>query len=90
MRFNKYLKDLHCEARAQYLNWRIAGRPRTEESHSNMRVNRLCFKYYGFRVSLKCKDSTSFWKHVRKIANSKIPPASKVGNNVGSAKITDM
>ena len=27
--FNEHLKELHCEARAQYLTWRNAGRPRT-------------------------------------------------------------
>ena len=43
--FNEHLKELHCEARAQYLIWRDAGRPRTGESHSDMRVSRLCFKY---------------------------------------------
>ena len=102
--FNEHLKELHCEARAQYLTWRNAGRPRTGESHSDMRVSRLRFKY-AFRQcranedmmradalahSLKSKDSTSFWKDVRKMANSKIPLASKVGDAVGSAKITDM
>ena len=40
--------------------------------------------------SLKSKDSTSFWKDVRKMATSKIPLASKVGDAVGRAKITDM
>ena len=87
---------MHCEARAQYLNWRNAGRLRTGESHSDMRVSRLRFKY-AFRQcranedmmradalahSLKSKESTSFWKNVRKIANSKIPLASKVGDAV--------
>ena len=43
--FNEHLKELHCEAMAQYLIWRDAGRPRTGESHSDMRVSRLCFKY---------------------------------------------
>ena len=43
--FNEHLKELHCEARAQYLTWRNAGRPRTGESHSDMRVSRLRFKY---------------------------------------------
>ena len=40
--------------------------------------------------SLKSKDSTSFWKDVRKMPNSKILPASNVGDVVGSAKITKM
>ena len=64
-----------------------------------MRVSRLRFKY-AFRQcranedmmradalahSLKSKDSTSLWKDVRKI-----PLASKVGDAVDSAKITNM
>ena len=90
--FNEHIKELHCEARSQYLTWRNAGRPRTGESHSDMRVSRLRFKY-AFRQcranedmmradalahSLKSKDSTSFWKDVRKMANSKISLASKL------------
>ena len=69
-----------------------------------MRVSRLRFKYAFCKCrsnedlmrgdalahSLKSKDSTSFWKDVRKMANSKIPLASKVGDAVGSAKTTDM
>ena len=102
--FNKYLKELHYEARAHYLNWRNAGRPRTGESHSDMRVSRLRFKYAylqcranedmmradALAYSLKSKDSTSFWKDVRNMANSKIPLASEVRDAVGSGKITDM
>ena len=40
--------------------------------------------------SLKSKDSTSFWKDVRKMANSKIPLASKIGDAVGNGKIKGM
>ena len=99
--FNEHLKELHCEAWAQNLTWRNACRPRTGESHSDMRVSRLRFKYafrqcrangdmmrFSLAHSLKSKDSTSFWKGVRKMANSKIPLASKVGDAVDSAKIT--
>ena len=39
--FNEHLKDLHCDARAQYLIWRNDGKPRTGESHGNMRNSRL-------------------------------------------------
>ena len=31
--FNEHLKELHCDARAQYLIWRNDGKPRTGESH---------------------------------------------------------
>ena len=85
--FNEHLKELHCDARAQYLIWRNVGKPRTVESHGKMRNSRLCFKY-AFRQcrankemmradalahALCNRDSTSFWKDVRKMASSKIP-----------------
>ena len=102
--FNEHLKELLCEAKAQHLMGRDAGRTRTGESHSDMRDSRLRFKYAfcqcranedmmranALAHSLKSKDSTSIWKDVSKMANSKIPLASKVGDAVGSAKITDM
>ena len=68
-----------------------------------MRVSRLRFKYAlrqcrsnkemmradALALLLKNKDSTSFWKDVSKIANSKVPLASKVADSVGSVEITD-
>ena len=42
--FNEHLKELHCDARAQYLIWRNDGKPRTGEPHRNMRNSRLRFK----------------------------------------------
>ena len=54
------------------------------------RANEDMMRADALAHSLKSKDSTSFWKDVRKMANSKIPLASKVGDAVGSAKITDM
>ena len=69
-----------------------------------MRNSRLSFKY-AFRQcraneemlradalahALYNKDSTSFWKDVRKMASSKIPLATKVGDAVGNADITAM
>ena len=32
---NEHLKELHCEARAQYLVWRNDGKPKTGESYIN-------------------------------------------------------
>ena len=102
--FNEHLKELHCDARAQYLIWRNDGKPRTGESHGNMRNSRLRFKY-AFRQcraneemmradalahALYSRDSTSFWKDVRKMASAKIPLATKVGDAVGTDDITAM
>ena len=69
-----------------------------------MRVSRLRFKYVlrqcraneemmradTLAHSLSSRDSTSFWKDVGKMANSKVPLASKVENAVGNHQITDM
>ena len=102
--FNEHLKELHDQARQCYLSWRSIGRPRTGDVHNDMRVSRLRFKYAlrqcrsneemmradALALSLKNKDSTSFWKDVSKMANSKVPLASKVGDSVGSVEITDM
>ena len=69
-----------------------------------MRNSRLCFKY-AFRQchaneemmradalahALYSRDSTSFWKDVRKMASAKIPLATKVGDAVGNDDITAM
>ena len=54
------------------------------------RANEDMMRANALAHSLKSKDSISFWKDVSKMANSKIPLASKVGDAVGNAKITDM
>ena len=102
--FNEHLKELHDQARQCYLSWRSIGRPRTGDVHNDMRVSRLRFKYAlrqcrsneemmradALALSLKNKNSTSFWNDVSKMANSKVPLASKVGDSVGRVEITDM
>ena len=102
--FNEHLKELHCDARAQYLIWRSDGKSRTGDIHRNMQNSRFRFKYSFFQChaneemmradalahALYNRDSTSFWKDVRKMASFKIPLASKVGDTVGNADITAM
>ena len=101
--FNEHLKELHGKAREYYLVWKDVGRPRTGDVHNDMRVSRLRFKYVlrhcraneemmradALAHSLSSSDSTSFWKDVSKMANSKDPLASQV-RAVGSHEITDM
>ena len=73
-------------------------------NHRNMRNSRLRFKY-AFRQcraneemmradalahAQYNRDSTSFWKDVRKMASSKIPLTTKVGDALGNADITAM
>ena len=41
-------------------------------------------------LSLKDRNSTSFWKDVQKMATSKIPLATKVGGAIGDEQISDM
>ena len=98
------MKELHHDARAQYLIWRNDGKPMTGESHRDMRNSRLRFKYAFCQCraneemmradvlahELYNRDSTSFWKDVRKMASTRIPLATKVGDVVGTADITAM
>ena len=103
--FNEHLKELHGKAReCNYLVWKDIGRPRTGDVHDDMRVSGLRFKYVfrqcraneemmradALAHSLSSRDSTLFWKDIGKMANSKVPLASKVENAVGNHKITDM
>ena len=48
-----------------------------------MRVDALAHALYN-------SDSTSFWKDVRKMASTKIPLTTKVGDAVGTSDITAM
>ena len=41
-------------------------------------------------LSLKDRNSTLFWKYVKKVATSKIPLATKVGGAIGDEQISDM
>ena len=69
-----------------------------------MRRSRLQFKYAlrlcranedmhradALTLSLKDRNSASFWKDLQKMANSKIPLATKVGGAIGDEQISDM
>ena len=84
--------------------WRDAGKSRNDATQSDMRVSRLQFKYAlrccranedmhradALAQSLKGKNSTSFWKDVQKIASSKIPLSTKVGDAVGDEEVSEM
>ena len=48
-----------------------------------MRADALAHALYG-------RDSTSFWKDVKKMTSTKIPLATKVGDAAGTANITAM
>ena len=85
--FNDYVKDLHSVARSDYVVWRDAGKPRSGTPCSNMRRSRLQFKYAlrqcrmnedairadKYAKSLLDKDILSFWKHIRKSNNARVP-----------------
>ena len=42
--FNEYAKQLHSEARADYLLWKASGRPRAGFFNLNMGQSRIRFK----------------------------------------------
>ena len=100
----KSMSYLDLTARQYYLVWRDASKSRNDETYSDMRRSRLQFKYAlrifranedmhrvdALALSLKDRNSTSFWKDARKIATSKIPLATKVGGAIGDEQISDM
>ena len=102
--FNDYVKDLHITARSDYVAWRDAGKPRSGAPCSNMRRSRLKFKYAlrqckrnedairadQYAKSLLDKDMVSFWKHIRKSNNVRVPLASTVGGVTGESEIAEL
>ena len=102
--FNDYVKDLHSVARSDYVVWRDAGKPRSGTPCSNMRRSRLQFKYAlrqcrmneeairadKYAKSLLDKDMLSFWKHIRKSNNARVPLATTIGGITGENEIAEM
>ena len=102
--FNDYLKELHNNARSSYLLWKYSGKPRGDNTDMDMRTTRLQFKYAlrqcrsdeemnradALARSLQCKDTTSFWKGIKGMRDSRVPLATKVGDAVGDVNITNL
>ena len=102
--FNDYVKDLHSVARSDYVVWRDAGKPRSGTPCSNMRRSRLQFRYAlrqcrmneeairadKYAKSLLDKDMLSFWKHIRKSNNARVPLATTIGGITGENEIAEM
>ena len=99
--FNDYVKDLHSTSRFDYVACRDAGKPRSGATCSNVRRSRLKFKYAlrqckrnedadRYAKSLLDKDMVSFWKHIRKSNNVRVPLASTVGGVTGESEIAEM
>ena len=79
-----------------YLTWRVSGRSRSDDTPTEMRLSRLQFKYAVRKCRaneqimradtlahvLYNRQSTSFWKDVRKMTSSKVSLATKVGDAV--------
>ena len=79
-RFNDYAKQLHSEARADYLLWKASGKPRAGLLYFNLCQSSIRFKRTlrecrqngeiiganEHAQSLMEKDMTSFWKGIKK------------------------
>ena len=65
-------------------------RLRLEYAFRQCRANEEMMQADVLAHALYSRDSTSFWKDVRKMASAKIPLATKVGDAVGTADITAM
>ena len=102
--FNEFAKQLHSEAREDYLLWKASGKPRAGLLCFNMCQSRIRFK----RTLRECrqneeiiranehaksfmdKDMTSFWKGIKKNNNSRVPLAPMIDKCIGEKDICDM
>ena len=102
--FNELAKQLHSEARADYLLWKASGKPRAGLLYLNMCQSRIRFKRTlkecrqneeslranAHAKSLFEKDMTSFWKDIKKNYDTRLPPAPMVDKCIGEKDICDM
>jgi len=100
-----YAKEKHELAREAFMDWVLAGKPRTGALLFRMRRTRASFKL-AFRYckqhedqlradacanSLQSRDSKSFWRNVYKVSNNKATKyATAVGNAVGDSNIANL
>ena len=102
--FNEFAKQLHSEARADYLLWKASGKPRAGLLYFNMCQSRIRFK----RTIRECiqneeiicatehaksfmdKDMTFFWKGIKKNYNSRVPLAPMIDKCIVEKDICDM
>ena len=82
---NEFAKQLHSEARADYLLWKASGKPRAGLLYLNMCQSRIRFKRTlrecrrneetiranAHANSLMKKDMTSFWKGIKRDNNTR-------------------
>ena len=94
--FKEFAKQLHSEARGDYLLWKASGKPRAGLLYLNMCQSRIRFK----RTLRECKQNeeiiranahanslmekhmTSFWKGIKKDSNARVPLAPMIDNCV--------
>ena len=103
--FNEFAKQLHSEARADYLLWKASGKPRAGLLYLNMCQSRIRFKRTlrecrqneetiranAHANSLMKKDMTSFWKCIfKRDNNTRVPLAPMVDNCIGDKEVCDM
>ena len=102
--FNEFAKQLHSEARGDYLLWKASGKPRSGLLYLNMCQSRIRFKRTlrecrqneeiicanAHANSLMEKDMTSFWKGIKKDSNARVLLAPMIDNCIGDKEICDM
>ena len=101
---NEFAKQLHSEARGDYLLWKAPGKPRSELLYLNMSQSRIKFKRIlrecrqnekiiranAHAKSLMKKNMTSFWTGIKKDSNARVPLAPMIDNCIGDKGICDM
>ena len=102
--FNEFAKQLHSEARGDYLVWKASGKPRSGLLYLNMCQSRIRFKHTlrecrqneeiiranAHTNSLMEKDMTSFWKGIKKDSNARVRLTPMIDNCIGDNEICDM
>ena len=102
--FNEFDKQLHSEAREDYLLWKASGKPRSGLLYLNMCQSRIRFmrtlrkcrqneeiiRANAHANSLMEKDMTLFWKGIKKDSDARVPLVPMIDNCIGDKEICDM
>ena len=103
--WNLYCKDLHAEARLQYLNWMQNGKPRQGFIFDQMKLSRSNFKraldYCRNNEARICKQNlanafsskskTNYWREIGKLnGHNRAKQVHKIDNELDSNKIVEI
>lgn len=102
--WNDYVRESHDQAREAFLWWQTNNKPRTGPIFDLMKTSRANFKCSlrlcksiesraqadALARKFLCKDSTTFWKEIKRINRTKTSLANSVNNVSGDENIAAM